>query len=376
MSQVLVIGAGVIGLQTAVTLLSAGYKVIILAEHFPGDESIEYTSPWAGAIWRTHSAYDQVEMCEWDLESYREWMTILDMEPGKARAMGIEKLPIQIYTTNPTIDTSSPNLWFHSHVQDFSPLHQSSLPQAPNILSGYTYSSIVLNPPKYLSHLLTTATSLGAKILHAHLPTTTGLATAISTALHLTTPSLSSPTRPQPPIAVVINCAGLGAHTLCPDPSVYPIRGQTLLARITPLPPSSDLAIRLHEDPVAAPAVTYCFPRPGTDLFVLGGTKAAHDWSSAPDATVSKEIVERCKMVWPEIADARVEIVGTQVGLRPGRKGGVRVEREDVVVEGERVRVVHQYGHAGAGYQLSIGSARKVLEIVGGIVGEGEDKMT
>lgn len=38
--------AGVIGLQTAISLLEAGYKVTIVAKHFPGDLSIEYTSPW------------------------------------------------------------------------------------------------------------------------------------------------------------------------------------------------------------------------------------------------------------------------------------------------------------------------------------------
>jgi D-amino-acid oxidase len=41
------IRAGVIGLQTANTLLDAGHKVTILAKHWPGDESIEYTSPWS-----------------------------------------------------------------------------------------------------------------------------------------------------------------------------------------------------------------------------------------------------------------------------------------------------------------------------------------
>jgi hypothetical protein len=38
--------AGVIGLQIAISLLEEGYKVTIVAKHFPGDKSIEYTSPW------------------------------------------------------------------------------------------------------------------------------------------------------------------------------------------------------------------------------------------------------------------------------------------------------------------------------------------
>lgn len=38
--------AGIIGLQTSVKLLEAGYDVTIVAKHLPGDTSTEYTSPW------------------------------------------------------------------------------------------------------------------------------------------------------------------------------------------------------------------------------------------------------------------------------------------------------------------------------------------
>jgi hypothetical protein len=38
--------AGVTGLTSALFLAEAGYTVTVLAAHVPGDESIEYTSPW------------------------------------------------------------------------------------------------------------------------------------------------------------------------------------------------------------------------------------------------------------------------------------------------------------------------------------------
>lgn len=48
-----VIGAGVIGLTTALLLQKKGYRVTIISEHFPGDKHLHYTSPCAGAHWRT-----------------------------------------------------------------------------------------------------------------------------------------------------------------------------------------------------------------------------------------------------------------------------------------------------------------------------------
>lgn len=44
------IGAGVSGLTCAVSLLKSGYKdVTVVGQYIPGDKTIGYTSPWAGA---------------------------------------------------------------------------------------------------------------------------------------------------------------------------------------------------------------------------------------------------------------------------------------------------------------------------------------
>ena len=56
------------------------------------------------------------------------------------------------------------------------------------------------------------------------------------------------------------------------------------------------------------------------------------------------------------------EVLSIQVGRRPGRKGGPRVELEKERVKG--VRVVYAYGHDGAGYQNSVGSAEKVVRLL------------
>jgi D-amino-acid oxidase len=158
--------------------------------------------------------------------------------------------------------------------------------------------------------------------------------------------------------ALFINATGLGSKALVPDDDMYPIWGQTCL--VSGLAPGiitkEDLSDPSH------PVITYIIPRPGTNSSVLGGTKYAHQSTAEPDPGIRADILSRCRKLWPEGFDRHggIEVLADQVGLRPGRKGGPRVELE--VVGGKKV--VHEYGHAGGGFQNSIGSARKVVELV------------
>lgn len=44
--EVGIVGSGIIGLLSALTLTSAGYKVHIVARDLPGDETQDWASPW------------------------------------------------------------------------------------------------------------------------------------------------------------------------------------------------------------------------------------------------------------------------------------------------------------------------------------------
>ncbi len=59
-------------------------------------------------------------------------------------------------------------------------------------------------------------------------------------------------------------------------------------------------------------------------------------------------------------ADHKFEIIRHNVGLRPSRIGGPRVEAES---RNGRL-VVHGYGIGGWGYQASMGLAEKVVELL------------
>jgi glycine/D-amino acid oxidase-like deaminating enzyme len=67
------------------------------------------------------------------------------------------------------------------------------------------------------------------------------------------------------------------------------------------------------------------------------------------------------RLAAPNLADDQV--VRSVAGIRPFRRGGPRIEREEVAGK----TVVHNYGHGGAGYTLSWGSATVAAELLRGV---------
>jgi len=140
---------------------------------------------------------------------------------------------------------------------------------------------------------------------------------------------------------VVVNCAGLGATTFVDDPQLTPVRGQHVIVD------APWLTEFVYEG--GAPD-HWVGVMPHGGRVVLGGVAQPGDTSLVPDPVVTEQILRRCIAVVPDLADAPV--LGVEVGIRPGRPR-VRLERVD---SGPRP-VVHNYGHAGNGVMLSWGCA-------------------
>lgn len=257
--------------------------------------------------------------------------------------------------------------WFSQHTSSYSRIPTSNLPSKTH--KGIAYTSIALNAPLYIQYLFSRATALGAETIRLSLPTSSGIQHALTIASQAVRKH-SSNKNAEDPIAAFMNCTGLSASRFVPDPAVFPIRGQTILVK-----GKVEKILTKEDSTPGHETITYVLPRIGTDMSLLGGTKIKGDWTGEPNEQTTKEILDRCKALWPEgfAEDGEIEIVAVQVGLRPGRKGGPRVEVEVLrgvkgVHDGkdeEDVVVVHQYGHAGAGFQNSIGSARKAVRLLG-----------
>ncbi|KAE9986143.1 hypothetical protein EG328_006405 [Venturia inaequalis] len=296
--HVVVLGAGVIGLQTAISLLEAGYKVTIVAKHFPGDLSIEYTSPWAGAHWRPNDVEVDPEQQGWDLESYNYWLSIVARElnePETTVRSGLGVVEATGYYKDPTPP------WFSKKVLSFKQTGEKTV--FGQQLHGHRFTSVGINVPHYLHYLLDTSIQLGATIIPFTIPSSTSIANSIkylSTTLSPDNPRMKN-------IDAYINATGLGARKLVPDETVYPIRGQTVLVKgeakgittIDASPPSS-----LSKDQ-GAPGIIYILPRPHSSTTILGGTKQSHSFDASPNPQTTREILEAAKQWAPELLNGK-----------------------------------------------------------------------
>jgi D-amino-acid oxidase len=145
---------------------------------------------------------------------------------------------------------------------------------------------------------------------------------------------------------VVVDCVGLAARELAGDPLVTPLLGQIVLAEVGGV----DLSITVTDDRVPD-ELFYCIPR-RTEL-VLGGCSRAWPPGAPPviDPALTARILRHAAALGLPIGAVR----DVRTGLRPYRPA-VRLERAG--------RVVHNYGHGGAGYTLCRGCAEEVYSLI------------
>ncbi len=305
--RVLVVGAGVTGLTVGVRLAEAGYDVNLVARELPQ----ETTSAVAAAIWYPYLAQPVDRVLAWSQVSLGEFTALAQThDSGVVMREGAEFLRGR---------TADP--WWAAAVPDWRRLDYPP----PPYRDGWSFTTPVIEMPVYLTWLQRRLEAAGATLTRMAL---SGL-----------------PDRAD----LVVNCSGLGARLLGDDDEVVPVRGQVVrLAQV-----GLDRWVLSGDGPDGP---TYVVPR--SHDIVVGGTEERGAWDRRPDPEVARRILARATALVPELADA--EIVGHLVGLRPARPT-VRLEPEKL--QSGR-RVIHCYGHGGAGVTISWGCADDVLAMV------------
>jgi len=354
--HVVVIGAGVVGLTTAVKIQEkGGYDVTIVAETFPSDpKTIRYTSLWAGAHHVSHADGDKKQEAI-DSETFKV-MWELSKPGGEA-----EGAFLRLHQTDYYYDGRNTHLdW----MPDFKPLEENSLIDGAK--TGCTFTTFTIDTPVYCNYLLSRFFARGGTIVRASVQHIDQIAQG---GAHVFTPSRAGR---GPAVDAIVACPGLGARTLggVEDKDVYPTRGQVVMLR-APWVKFGRTASHLADG-----LWSYIIPRRSGDV-IVGGTKEENDWYpvARPEATL--EILQRALALCPELAppeiraqraptvdDLRSIVIEEGCGFRPSRKGGLRLDVDHVEGVKGKIPVVFNYGHSGGGYQSSWGTADIALGLL------------
>ncbi|CAL9382485.1 putative D-amino-acid oxidase [Streptomyces sp. enrichment culture] len=305
-----VVGGGVIGLTTAVVLAERGHRVRLWTR-----EPVERTtSAVAGALWWPYRIRPVGSARAWALRS----LTVYEELAGRPEVTGVRMVE--------------------------GVLGETALDEVAGWAAARLPGLRAATADEYSGAGLWTRLPLVD--MSVHLPwLRERLRAAGGVVEERTVTALAEADAP-----VVVNCTGLGARTLVPDPSVRPVRGQLVVVE--------NPGIRTWLVSTAADGtMAYFFPQPGR--LVLGGTAEDDVWTPEPDPAEAEAIVRRCAALRPEIAGARV--LEHRVGLRPARPA-VRLERTSL--PDGRV-LVHNYGHGGAGVTVAWGCAEEAAGLAG-----------
>ena len=154
---------------------------------------------------------------------------------------------------------------------------------------------------------------------------------------------------------VVINCTGLGARELACDSAMYPTKGVLVSVR-------APWVKEWYNEAGTHDGRSYIFPR--VNEVILGGCNEVNREDLMIDYNQVQQIIDRCVKKVPSLANA--DVLKVLVGVRPMRKGGVRLEKESI---NNDTTVIHNYGHGSYGITLSWGCAEAVGDIVGQTLG-------
>lgn len=307
-----VVGAGVSGLTTAVHLAEVGLRVRV----WSADPPEATTSIAAGAMWGPYLVEPLDKVRVWSRRTLEE-LGRLAAEPdtGVQLVAGIEASRTPV----------APPEW-GDQLDGFRMCEPSELPDG--FVAGWRFIAPLVDMPAYLMYLkVRLATAGGTVEIHR----VDNLDEVIDLA------------------QIVVNCTGIGARELVPDPALTAIRGQLVVVD------NPGITEFFAEDTGLSPDLLHIYPH--GDTVVLGGLAAPDEYDLQPDPTVAAAILARCVDVDPRLRDARV--LDHRVGLRPTRPQ-VRVEAQRV----NGTTMIHNYGHGGAGVTLSWGCAAEVAGLI------------
>lgn len=391
MKRILVLGAGVIGLTTALRLLEDPDNHVTIHSHTSWRAS---TSSKAAALWepyrpqagRSLPAQDHLLIAQWGKQAY----TTFEAEAGK-RDSGVKGVTVLALKRDPGLPEWAEDADLRQTLHP-RPALEKELAGHSVYAGACLFESIVIDMPHYLRRL----------------------EQAIEARRERATIEYGAPVERDRLAAVserfdaLVNCTGLGARRLVDAEEATELqgmRGQIVRLHSSTFPSAqvgadeavASVFLDIDQPTARKGAITYIVPR--FNDIVLGGyyepltprQTALHErrnegqrWGLAK----RKAILRRCAGLLAFLHDLSAQHPASirmrhsgcieqleNYAVAPGAvsglddDGGLRPYRDSVRVEpGERLsngcQVIHNYGHGGAGVTLSWGCAQSVADMV------------
>lgn len=352
--RVLVIGAGVSGLTTALCLRERGFQVTVIADRF----APQVTSVVAGALWEWPPAVCGQHQDAASLKRSKAWCELsygIFTELARDKATGVFLRGATFYFRKPVRDDV--RQWakmqeLQSHVRDFR--HDAGLiaengvnPQL-GYQDAYQHLAPMIDTDVYLRWLLAEVRRAGCLVAERKLTGSLRAQESLLTAEYQA--------------EVIINCTGLGARELVDD-QVIPLRGALVRLRNDGrrAPRITQAHCVSHDGSTTSRSFIFILPR-GDERLVLGGLAEPNEWNQdigLHNYEPVREMYRRCLEFLPALRGAEIDAAEpVRVGLRPLRTHNARLEHES------GSRIIHNYGHGGSGVTFSWGCAYEVADRV------------
>ncbi|MEH2334299.1 FAD-dependent oxidoreductase [Nostoc sp.] len=354
--NILVIGAGVSGLTTAICLREVGFRVVIVADRFAPD----LTSIVAGALWEwppavcgSHGAPRSLERSKnWCMTTYNKFKKIhaefgseetglylkdayfyfkdvLENRPTELRKMNELKDKVDGFERGLQIVKETIDLNFKGGIKD-----------------AYKHMAPTTNTDVYMKWLLQQVKDIGCEIIQEK--------------INVNVVQNEQELLRRFNAKAIVNCAGLGSIATTGDTSMYPLRGALVRVKNLGGVVTDAHCISHEESSLNEQDIVYIVPR-GDDLVVLGGLTQQDQWDTdlSLEVPIIRQMYDGCLEFLQELRELPLdEKEPVRTGLRPLTEENVCVERV------LNTHVFYNYGHGGSGVTLSWGCSQEIVQLV------------